>query len=166
MKRRSTLFCLIVLTAGLASAQRVDGVENRLYMHFFKSQVCPHCKQAENDLPGILRRYPRITMFSYDVRNARNQVDAVNRQNMGRLITMLQQIHARIGGKPFIYENNTAYPFALVNGVPYYLKKLSETTTVKKEVPVPVFILGNRVYVGYQSSILEGAIARYNRGKE
>ncbi len=89
MKPMTTLFCLLLLTAGLASAQRVEGAESRLYMHFFKSQVCPHCKQAEKELPGILKKYPRIAMVSYDVRNARNQVDAVNRQNMGRLITML-----------------------------------------------------------------------------
>jgi hypothetical protein len=163
MKRMIYLFCLIILTAGLFAGQRVDGAEGRLYLHFFKSQVCPHCKQAEKDLPGILKRFPRITMVSYEVRNAMNQIDALNRQNMGRLIAMLQQIQARNGGKPFIYEYNTPHAFALVNGIPYYLKKLSETTTVKKEVPIPVFILGNRVFVGYQSTMLEQAIARFNR---
>ncbi len=166
MKCMIILCSIMTLLAGLAPEQRSDGAEGRLYLHFFKSQVCPHCKQAEKDLPGILKRYSRITMVSYDVRNARNQVDAVNRQNMGRLISMLQQIQNRNSGKPFIFEYNTAYAFALVNGVPYYLKKLSETTTVKKEVPVPVFILGNRAYVGYQASVLGPAIARYNSGKE
>ncbi len=165
MKRMIILYCLLAFTAGLA-AQRADAAESRLYLHFFKSQVCPHCRQAEKELPAVLKRYPRITMVSYDVRNAMNRVDAVNRQNMGKLIAMLQQIQARSGGKPFIYEYNTPHAFALVNGVPYYLKKISEATTVKKEVPVPVFILGNRVYVGYQASTLNQAIARYNSGKE
>ena len=77
------------------------------------------------------------------------------------LVSMLQRISSRLGGKPFIYENRTPYAFALVNGVPYYIKKLSETTTVKKEVPLPVFILGNSVYVGYQPHVLEQALARY-----
>ncbi len=165
MKKMTGFFCLMILCSFFAAALRADGAESRLYLHFFKSQICPHCKQAEKELPAVLRRYPRITMVSYDVRNAMNQVDAANRRNLGKLIAMLQQIQARNGGKPFIYEGNTPHAFVLVNGVPYYIKKLSDVTTIKKEVPIPVFVLGDRVYVGYQSSIMNQAIARFNGGK-
>lgn len=166
MKNIVGLFCLILLVSGTAASQQAEGAEKRLYLHFFKSQICPHCKQAEKELPSVLRRYPRITMIAYDVRNAMNQVDAVNRRNLGTLIAMLQQINARNGGRPFIYEGNTPHAFVLVNGVPYYMKKLSDVTTIKKEVPIPVFILGNRVYVGYQSSVLNQAIAQFNKSAE
>ncbi len=165
MKRFGILVCALALAAGLSQARRADGAESRLYLHFFKSQVCPHCRLAEKELPAVIKRYPRITMVTYDVRNAMNQVDAVNRQNLGKLIAMLQQIHARTGGRPFIYEGNTPHAFVLVNGVPYYVKKLSDVTTIKKEVPIPVFILGDRVYVGYQASTLNQAIARFYNGK-
>ncbi|MBP7738707.1 MAG: hypothetical protein KA369_22215 [Spirochaetes bacterium] len=165
MKKMTGFSCLMIFCSFFAAALRADGAENRLYLHFFKSQVCPHCKQAEKELPPVLKRYPRITMVAYDVRNAMNQVDASNRQNLGKLIAMLQQIQARNGGKPFIYEGNTPHAFVLVNGVPYYMKKLSDVTTIKKEVPIPVFILGNRVYVGYQASVLNQAIAGFASGK-
>ncbi len=166
MKNIVGLICLMVLASGPGALQQATGVESRLYIHFFKSQICPHCKQAEKELPAVLRRYPRITMITYDVRNVMNQADAVNRQNLVKLIAMLQRIQARNGGKPFIYEGNSPHAFALVNGVPYYIKKLSEVTTIKKEVPIPVFIVGDKVYVGYQPSTLNQAIAQFNKRGE
>ena len=166
MKRIIAICHLVVISAFLVPAEHATGAANRLYLHLFTSGVCPHCRLAERELPVMLTRYPRITLVSYEVLNSRGQADAKNRQNMMKLISMLRQIHERQGGKPFIYEDKTPHAFALVNGVPYYLIKISESTTIKKEVPVPVFILGERVYVGYNPQALEQAIASlHNSGK-
>ncbi len=165
MKRMIALALTAVAAAGFV-VQGADGSkEARLQVYFFTSGVCPICKQAGRELPAMLRRYPRLELRTYEVRDAQNRVTDLHRRNMGTLMRLLQAIQLRTKGAPFIYERRTAYPFVAVRGVPYYEKKLSATTTVKKEVPVPVFILGDRVYVGYQQEILSQALGRYGGGK-
>ena len=164
MARILILVCPALVAAVLFFPDAARGGQGLLYVHFFTSAICPHCKQAESQLPGMLKRLPRLRLMTYQVLNARGQADAVNIRNKKKLIGMINGINTRLGGKPFIYEQKTPHSYSLVNGVPYYLKKISESTTVKKEVTIPVFILGNRVYVGYQQDLLLEALEEYNAG--
>ncbi|HOD14457.1 MAG TPA: hypothetical protein PK307_03380 [Spirochaetota bacterium] len=134
-------------------------------LHFFTSGVCPACRRAERDLPALLKRHPGIVLATYEVRDSGNRVTATNRRNIGILVTMLGRINARVGGRPFIYESRTPFAYILVNGVPYYEKRVSGSLTVKKELPIPVFILGDRAYAGYSPEILDWALARQQSGK-
>ncbi|MBN2080174.1 MAG: hypothetical protein JW838_14490 [Spirochaetes bacterium] len=136
-----------------------------LPVHFFTSGVCPACKQAGRELPAMLGRYPRLRLRTYEVRDAMNRVNDLHRRNMALLVRLLQDIKTRTKGGRFIYEGRTPHAFVAVRGVPYYEKKISATTTVKKEIPVPVFVMGDRVYIGYRQEIISRALAEYHGGR-
>jgi hypothetical protein len=165
MKRMPAL--LLCFAFVLAAAPREGGASSGgiLQVHFFTSGVCAVCKQAAGELPAMLASHPRLRLRTYEVRDAMNRVTDTHRRNMALLVRLLQEIKTRTKGGRFIYEGRTAHAFVAVRGIPYYEKKISATTTVKKEIPVPVFIMGDRVYVGYRKEIISQALAQYQAGK-
>lgn len=165
MKKISAFAILLGIALTVPLTGGTPATAGRVTLHFFTSGVCPACKRAERELPALLKRYPETVLRTYEVRNSMNQVTAANRRNIGILVSMLGGIHARVGGRPFIYESRTPCVYALVNGVPYYEKKVSASLSVKKEVPLPIFILGDSAYVGYSPEILHWALARRKSGK-
>jgi len=162
MKHLRAILLSLTATALLLHSAQAGEAGKRLKVHFFTSPLCPHCKHAEKDLPAMLQRYPQITLATYEVLNARGRIDAANLRNRGIMIALLRDINARLGGRPFIYESGRPHAFALVNGTPYYLVKISASTTVKKDIPIPLFIMGDRAYIGYRRQEIERAIARYS----
>lgn len=132
-------------------------------LHFFKSAVCPACKRATQEMPLFKKKYPGLRVKTYMVRNKQNRVTPQNRRNIQRLIALLKGIDRRQGGKPFIIESRKAYRLRVERGVPYYMKKISSYTTIKKEVPIPVFILGDHAYAGYRRHVLSRALRQYFR---
>lgn len=161
MKRIPAVLACLILAAAAAPRGGDASSGGILQVHFFTSGVCPVCKQAAHELPAMLARHPRLRLRTYEVRDAMNRVNDLHRSNMALLVRLLQDIKARTKGGRFIYEGRTAHAFVAVRGVPYYEKKISATTTVKKEIPVPVFIMGDRVYVGYRKEIISQALAQY-----
>ena len=165
MKRIPAVVACLIVAAAAAPRGGDASTGGKLQVHFFTSGVCAVCKQAERELPAMLARHPRLELRTHEVRDAQNRVTDIHRRNLALLVRMLQDISTRTKGAPFIYEGRTAHAFVAAGGVPYYEKKISAATTVKKEVPVPVFILGDRVYIGYRREILSQALAQYQGGR-
>ncbi|MBN2159169.1 MAG: hypothetical protein JW807_07220 [Spirochaetes bacterium] len=164
----SRLCATVIFFAGIVCFQNYtpEAAETgRITLHFFTSGVCPACVRAERELPAMLKKYPRISLAKYEVRDSMNRVTPAHRRNVSALVSMLSAISGRLGGRPFIYEGRTAHAFAAVNGVPYYIKKISDTLSVKKEVPIPVFIMGDRAYLGYRPEDIRRALVLFNGGK-
>ncbi len=130
-------------------------------LYFFESAVCPACKRAKADMPAFKKKYPGLRVKSYLVRDGQNRTSAKNRQNIKLLVSLLKGIDRRVGGKPFIIETKKAYRLKVERGLPYYMKQISQYTTLKKEIPVPVFILGDRCYAGYRKHVLSRALRNY-----
>ena len=123
-------------------------------VHFFESAVCPSCAQAKRFFDDYADKN-NIRVIQYEVRNSSNIVDKQNMANINRLVSMLKAIDKRLAKKPFIYDSSMkAYPFYTEKGVPYYKKRISKTLELKKELPVPVFIIGDSVVAGFQKSLL------------
>ncbi|PKL36255.1 MAG: hypothetical protein CVV44_18755 [Spirochaetae bacterium HGW-Spirochaetae-1] len=137
----------------------------KITMHFFFSGICPSCKQAKKDMPDIQKQFPSLMVVTHEVRNSQGIVTAANNVNIKKLIDMLSEMDRSSKGEPFIYEGGKAYPFLLDKGIPCYRKKISESTTLTKEIPVPVFILGGKVLLGYQRHILQRELVRLAGGK-
>lgn len=165
MKRASVFAIVLGIALVAPAAGGAPAPAGSATLHFFTSGVCPACRRAERELPALLKRHPGIVLATYEVRNSMNRVTEANRRNIGILVSMLVQINARVGGRPFVHESRTPCAFALVGGVPYYEIRVSGSLTVKKEVPLPLFILGNRAYAGYSPEILKWALARHQTGK-
>lgn len=145
-----------VIACLTAAQARAEG--GAVTLHFFESAVCPVCLQAKKDLPGLRKKYPALNVIAYQVRNGRGQIDAANEKNISRLLNMLSSIDRKLNGRPFVIHDRAAHRFVLSGGVPYYEKKISATTTVRKEMGLPIFVLGDKALVGYNPFDLEREI--------
>ena len=153
---------LSLISLGLIFAPVIPLSEARtsqsLVIHFFTSAVCPACKRAEVTLPKMIAPVAGAQIKRYEVRNSENKISPENQRNVNRLIAMLRAIEAQQGGKPFIYEDRQAHMLQIEKGIPYYLKKVSSTTTIRKAMPVPLFIVGNRVFIGFRPHVMKRVI--------
>lgn len=152
MKKHILYLCvagLMVMAAG--SDVRSAGT---VTVHMFASAICPACARAKQFLNEYAPKN-NITVIYYEVLNKDGQVDVTNLNNRKKLVAMLSSIDERLAKKPFIYDNTMkAYPFIAEKGVPYYEKRISQTTVLKKSMPVPVFIIGDAAVTGYQKNLL------------
>ena len=123
-------------------------------VHFFESAVCPSCARARAFLDDFAPKNG-VTVRTYEVRNRSDAVDTGNQANINRLNAMLADIDRRNGRQPFIYDDTMrAYPFIAYKGVPHYEKRISASTVLKKPLPVPVFIIGDRAVAGFQKNLI------------
>ena len=128
--------------------------EKQVTVHFFESAVCPACKSAREFLDGYKGRSD-LTVIYYEVRNKENRVDSGNVRNIKKINMMLAGIDRKNGHKPFIYDDTMkAYTLLIEKDVPCYEKRISQSTVLKKPLPVPLFVIGDRVVAGFQKNLI------------
>jgi hypothetical protein len=151
--QKTSIFILFIFGIFIVSSSDVPG-KTPVTVHFFESAVCPSCAKAKEFLKEYAPKND-VIVKSYEVRNKHDAVDAGNQANINRLSAMLGDIDRKNGRQPFIYDDTMkAYPFIAVNGVPNYEKRISASTILKKPLPVPVFIIGNRAIAGFQKNLI------------
>ncbi len=155
MKQTMLVLAILATAISPASAEKV--------LYFFDSAVCPVCERARGELPQMVSRHG-VRIASYRLINGSGKMDESNKKSLAVMVSMLQGIDRKTGGAAFIQKDRKAYRFAASGGFPYYLNKVSEQTTVRVEMGVPVFIFGDRVFVGYNRFELEKAL-REGSGK-
>lgn len=150
MKKTVFIAAFLAVTAFTVSEGHSGG-KKVLYM--FESPVCVVCKRAKKELQGISSA--KITIKYFQVLNKKGRQDAAAKRNIRKLKSKLKKIKKKMGKRPFVYEAGTgkAYPYKLYNKVPHYLKRISASTVLKKEMGVPIFILDNDVFVGYNNYV-------------
>ena len=156
MKKLLTATLLIAVSLILAAPENVTAKSATLY--FYYSALCPACKRFKADMPEFKKQYPGLTIRSFELLSAANRVTPANRRNMRLFVNRLKSIDRRLGGKAFIIETRRAYRLKVKKGIPYYMKKISQSTTLEKDFPTPAFILGNRAYAGYRKYVLNRAL--------
>ncbi|HOO70764.1 MAG TPA: hypothetical protein PK926_03305 [Spirochaetota bacterium] len=154
-KARRLFLLPAVFAAFIVSTMPLSGAgEKKVTVHFFESAVCPACKSAKEFLDGYKSRTD-ITVIFYEVRNRENNVDSRNLGNIKKINMMLADIDRRNGHKPFIYDDTMkAYTLLIEKDVPCYEKRISQSTVLKKPLPVPLFIIGDRVVAGFQKNLI------------
>ena len=152
MKKLIVHLCVIGLTVMIAGSDVRSADAVKVYV--FESAVCPSCARAKKFLKDYAPKN-NITVIYYEILNKKGQVDSTNVSNRKKLVAMLSSIDERVGKKPFVYDNTMkAYPFIAENGVPYYEKRISQTTVLKKAMPVPVFLIGDAAVAGFQQNLV------------
>lgn len=153
---KQLVIIVLCAAAALVAHNSARGASKKaVIMHHFESPVCPVCSQARADLPAIKAQFPGLTVITYQTRSREGKVDAAVQKNIDTLLAMLWAIEARAKGRPVVVRERKEHRLAVVNGVPYFEKQISEQTVIKRELGVPLFIIGDRVVAGYGRADLE-----------
>ena len=151
--------CMLTLFLCLASGT-VAGQEQTIVIHFFSSALCPVCKKAADDIGRLSAPGKKLKIIRYQLSDRNGKIDI---KNLRVLTTKLRAIDTSIRGQPFIVHQGKKYSFHEEKGMPFYLKRISATRVLKKEIPVPFFIIRDSAYIGYNRSILQRKINRLSR---
>jgi len=66
---------LLLAPAGAAAAEPGPTGADRVTIHYFWGEGCPHCARAKPFLDGLSRRYPALEIRSYEVYDHKENVD-------------------------------------------------------------------------------------------
>lgn len=122
-------------------------------IYFFESAVCPHCKQANEYFTAHKHKMKNIRIIKYELINKNGIMDHNNKKNLKILVTMLENIKKQKGDTPFIYHERIAYNYYTKNGLPYY-KSADKYSKKDEPVPVPLFIINDTVYLGFDNFVI------------
>lgn len=142
-----------VFTLCLFILQSVFGESTVTTIYFFESAVCPHCKQANQYFMNNKHRMQKIRLLKYELLNKNGVMDQNNKNNLQILVSMLEKIKKQKGDKPFIYLERVAYTYYTKNGLPYY-KSTDRYSKKDEPVPVPLFIINDTVYLGFDNFVI------------
>ncbi|NLG06427.1 MAG: hypothetical protein GX559_01870 [Candidatus Pacebacteria bacterium] len=87
------LLPVLFLIVSIKSPVQASGEAN---IHFFSSQYCPHCRQAENFLRELKTEQPSLLIYKYEVSH---------QQNSQLLTTLASRLAVSGQGVPFILIN-------------------------------------------------------------
>jgi len=141
----------------------IHATQQQVVIYLFDSAVCPVCRQVKNDLPGIQKQYQNLRVINYEIVNKSSKVDSNNQKNISILNNMLSMLDKKMKGKSIVQKDQKMYPYINIKGVPHYVNKLSEYTTIKVEFGVPIFIIGDKVLLGYNKVVLEREIRNLHK---
>lgn len=151
MIKRWKIFIIFSL---LLIAVQYNFAENAVTtIYFFESAVCPHCKQANEYFVKNKHRMQKIKLIKYELLNKNGVMDQNNKKNLQILVAMLEKIKKQKGDKPFIYHERIAYNYYTRNGLPYY-KSADKYSKKDEPVPVPLFIINDTVYLGFDNFVI------------
>ena len=122
-------------------------------IYFFESAVCPHCKQANEYFEKNKQKFQKIKIIKYELLNKNGVMDQNNKKNLQILVSMLEKIKKQKGDKPFIYFERVAYSYYTKNGLPYY-KSADRYSKKDEPVPVPLFIINDTVFLGFDNFVI------------
>ncbi|HZV82843.1 MAG TPA: thioredoxin family protein, partial [Geobacteraceae bacterium] len=78
-QKTTCIICALLLLLALAAAafavEPPRGGGEKVTLHFFWGEGCPHCAEAEPFLDGLAKKYPALQIRSYEVYNHPENVD-------------------------------------------------------------------------------------------
>lgn len=153
-----TLICFIsiVLTAELLLNAASDKT-----VYYFWAENCTACKEAQafykkpdGIKDGSSWTYNGIKFVSYRIVDGNNKI---NSGNMNKLNSLCGAIAKQTGNSNFVYFRRDIYEYYKNKNLPYYRKE--EKYSRKDEpFPTPVFVIGNRVVLGFNQDLVQKSI--------
>lgn len=156
MKLKISLLIAAVITAASLQAQQGKGK-----VFYFYADNCSACKEAqafykkpEGLKDGGTWTYNGIVFTAYKIADSGNKVVT---KNINTLNNMCAAIGKKKGDNKFVYFRRDVYEYYKNKGLPYYRKE--EKYSRKDEAfPTPVFVIGERVVLGFNQDLVQQAI--------
>jgi len=130
-------------------------------MYYFYAENCSACKQAEayykkpsGIKDGASWQHGGNTFVPYRIVDRNNKVQM---NNIKKLTDMCDTISKKLGTDEFVYFRREKYEYYKKNSLPYY-KKESKYSRKNDAFPTPVFIIGDRVILGFNLTLIQQSI--------
>ncbi len=157
IKMISTIAVLIIIS-GLNFSIAQTGSKT---IYYFYADNCSACKQAEayykkpsGIKDGASWQYKGNVFIPYRIVDSNNQIQM---NNIKKLTDMCDSIVKKTGSSEFVYYRREKFEYYKNNKIPYY-KKDSKYSRKNEAFPTPVFIIGNRVVLGFNLTLIEQSI--------
>jgi thiol-disulfide isomerase/thioredoxin len=130
-------------------------------VYYFWAENCSACKEAQafyrkpaDIKDGSSWTYNGIKFIPYKIVDGNNKVIS---KNINQLTGMCAAIVKRTGTGNIVYFRREIYEYYKNKNLPYYRKE--EKYSRKDEpFPTPVFVIGNRVILGFSQDLVQKAI--------
>ncbi|MFC1670221.1 hypothetical protein ACFL20_07480 [Spirochaetota bacterium] len=125
--------------------------KKRVVLHYYYSPFCPVCKRVSPQVMQLKKDF-NLRVIKYALFNKRTaQRDY---RMMRKLISRLKRIHRKKKGKPFVMKDRKANRYYPDKTIPYYLKRISPRKELRREMPVPIIIIGDTVVLGFDKPLV------------
>ncbi|HPF07017.1 MAG TPA: hypothetical protein PK293_13350 [Spirochaetota bacterium] len=150
-----------IIFAALIAASTLQAQQGRGKVYYFYADNCAACKQAQafyNKPDGLKDggswTHNGITFIAYKIADSNNKV--INK-NINTLNNLCTAIGKRKGDNNFVYFRRDIYEYYKNKGLPYFRKE--EKYSRKDEAfPTPVFVIGDRVVLGFNQDLVQQAL--------
>ena len=130
-------------------------------IYYFYAENCSACKQADayykkpsGIKDGVSWQHGGKTFIPYKIVDGNNRVQM---NNIKKLTDMCDSISKKLGTDEFVYFRRDKYEYYKKNRLPYY-KKESKYSRKDEDFPTPVFIIGDRVILGFNLTLIQQSI--------
>lgn len=130
-------------------------------VHYFWAENCSACKEAQvfYNKPADIKDgsqwiYNGIKFVSFKIVDGNNKVIS---KNISKLISMCDGIAKKTGSGNFVYYRRDIYEFYKNKNLPYFRKE-DKYSRKDEPFPTPVFVIGNRVVIGFNQELVQKSI--------
>lgn len=159
--KKILLLCITVSLFSLIDAgKKVSAASGKKNIYYFYAEYCEACKRAQDHYkkPAKLEDagswiYEDLNFTAYRIVDENNKPV---KKNINKLINMCESIKKRTGKSEFVYYDRDTYEYYNKNGIPYYQKQ-GRYAKKNDPFPTPVFIIGDRVILGFNLNLINSA---------
>lgn len=161
MKYIKVIFIPLVLAICLFQGDTLNALNTKT-IYYFYAENCESCRKAQAHYKkpdgikdGTSWQHGDITIIPYRIVDSNNKLV---RANIGLLINMCEKIQKKTGKNEFVYYDRDLYEYYSKDGLPYYRK---ENRYARRDdpFPTPVFIIGDRVVLGFNLNLINNSLA-------
>ena len=152
MKKILLYFSLVLLVFCLSDSYLSRAhAKKRVVLYYYYSPFCPVCKRVTPQVMQLKSDF-NLKVVKYALFNKRTaQRDY---RMMRKLISRLKRIHRKKKGRPFVMKDRKANRYYPDKTIPYYLKRISPRKELKREMPVPIIIIGDTAILGFDKPLV------------
>lgn len=130
-------------------------------IYYFYAENCSACKQAEAHFKkpagikdGQSWSHGLNTFVPYRIVDGSNKVQM---NNIKKLTDMCDSLSKKLGTNEIVHFRRDKYQYYKKNNLPYY-KKDDKYSRKDDAFPTPIFIIGDRVVLGFNLTLIQQSI--------
>lgn len=160
--KRITAICILAAAALGLCGDGINAAPKNKTIYYFYAENCESCRRAQAHFKkpadikdGTPWNYENISIVPYRIVDGNN---TLIKTNIKILNNMCEEIKKKTGKNEIVYYDRETYEYYNNKGIPYYRK---QGRYVKKDeaFPTPVFIIGSRVVLGFNLTLINSAIS-------
>ncbi|HQO39438.1 MAG TPA: hypothetical protein PK986_03110 [Spirochaetota bacterium] len=160
MKKIMLLCLTFTLVSIIDPANPAGAARSKKTVFYFYAEYCEACKRAQDHFKkpakladGVSWIYEDLNFVAYRIVDENNKPV---KKNIQKLTDKCESIRKKTGKTQFVYYDRDIYEYHTKNSLPYY-KKQGRYAKKDDPFPTPVFIIGNRVILGFNLNLINNA---------